>query len=244
MFPLARAEHKMLSHDVANSFLLALGQDVMRRSISILVLLLVTDSLATAQDAGAKLLVLDFNDSALIEIDERDQDSVTIVSSRMKYRTQMQEVRIAKSRQEVRTRTVQVNGTPTEQSFTVQVPYIEIVNQASTIGAPGEPRFTSVPIEEVSAWDADGNTLNRDQLRTRLSKPAAAIILKTEWPDGGTIEPTQLAVLRDDIFFVYAAILNQANNQQQIGREGALRRRIDEPNVGPETSKGVLGDGR
>ena len=208
----------------------------MRRSISICVLLLVIHSYAGAQDANEKLLVLDLNDSALIEINENHQDSVTIVSSRIAYRTQIQDVQIARSRPETRTRTVHVNGKPKEQTYTVQVPFIEIVKEALMIGVPGDPRFNTIPIADLSAWDADGNALENAELQTRLSKPAAVILLKSKWPDGATIDPTQLAVLRDDIFFVYAAELNHGIPGQQFRRANFLRQKTDEPRDAPESS--------
>ena len=178
------------------------------------VLCLAVSLVAAAEDVAPPkqppLIMLDFGDAALVEMAITDVPSITFVTSRSNRLTRTRTVPVTSIRQETRTRTVVVDGKPVEQSYVVSVPFTTNVQQTYTADEPSVNEPTTIPIAKIAAWDLSGKKIDPADLAVRVSEPTAAVLLKQPWRTGASIEPSHLALLRDDVVFLYSAELNKS----------------------------------
>ena len=178
------------------------------------VLCLAVSLVAGAQDVAPKkqppLIMLDFGDAALVEMAITDVPSITFVTSRSNPVSRNRTVPVTQVRQETRTRTVIVDGKPVEQSYVVSVPFTVHVQQNYTADEPSVNEPTTIPIAKIAAWDLNGKKIDPADLAVRVSEPTAAVLLRQPWPKAASIEPSHLAILRDDVVFLYSAELNKS----------------------------------
>ncbi len=130
--------------------------------------------------------------------------SVTIIGSTTQSDVQTRTVPVTRTRIETRTRTIQQDGKPVVQNYTVTIPYTEMVQQAYTANASGDDTSqTTIPLTRVIGFDRSGKQLDPNRLENQLATPTAAFVLKTPWRNGGELDPKWQSVLRDDTLFLF-----------------------------------------
>lgn len=179
---------------------------------------LVLASLVIAQDAAKQvppMMRLDFNDVAMIELARADDTSITIERSRA---NRASGVPVTRMRTEQRTRTTTVNGKQVQQTYTVSVPYTEVVTQSVTTKAPVDDKPRTFSIAKISAWYSNGQRVADEALADSLRVPVAAILLKSPWLEGVTIEPSHRALIREDTLFLHVSELNPVRQNVRANR--------------------------
>lgn len=159
---------------------------------------------ARGQDQTPQVVKIDLANCVTLTEGVDVKGLLSVELPQMERRTVTKSVPVQKTRQEVRSRIATVDGVPQEQTYVVTVPYTEIVTQAVSVAVPGEPRVVSLSLDDVDAWDKSGSRISSDQLKAKLARKQPAIMLDKAWPKGGKIPAAQLAVLKDDIVFVYS----------------------------------------
>ena len=159
-----------------------------------------------------EFIALHFSDAALAELSKSNKGSVTVIASRPKTETRTRTVAVQKMRKEVRIRSVDINGKPTQQPYEIQVPYVEQIEQTYTVTVPGQQvsEPVDVALAKVKAWDVNGNPVSAENLRKKLSDPTATLLLQRPWPEGAIIEPSHYALLREDVLLLYSQELRPA----------------------------------
>ncbi|MCO8125284.1 hypothetical protein NHH03_26335 [Stieleria sp. TO1_6] len=143
-------------------------------------------------------------------------------------KTQTRAVTVQKTRTEQRTRIV--NGQ--QQTYTVSVPYTEVVEQTYTPSArnssassssPGIPR--TINAESVAVWELDGRKLDGEELQATLAQPFVGFYLKQPLLAGQKINPVQRSVLRDDVLLIHWDNALQQVPAEEAPAASSLQRR-------------------
>ena len=110
----------------------------------------------------------------------------TIAGSRTETRVRM--VPITRMRTETRTRTRTVEGKPVAETYTVQVPYTEMVSQSYSVVVPGGKTQKFVKLDDISFYKLDGSIPEKDEVKKLLENESPILLLKTD-PSKAKIKP-------------------------------------------------------
>lgn len=129
---------------------------------------------------------LSFKDTAVAQASP-DSSSVMFIFPELILEAKTRDIPVQKFRTETRTRTVDVEGKTVEQTYTVNVPYTEMVTQTYPVGVlgiapPGNAptKRVNVLMKDVRAWHVDGDAIDAASLGTLL--PQWAHVFAIEMP--------------------------------------------------------------
>ena len=114
---------------------------------------------------------------------------------------------VTKTRSETRTRLVPAeNGEQIEQSYIVEIPYTEMLEQYYTSYSLGPVERVTVPMDEIRAWRLDGSVIDSQSLGKLCLQPihvfAAEMPLDAEL---GPVDPYFTSLIRSNALILYVA---------------------------------------
>lgn len=177
----------------------------MRPSLVLVLCLLALAHNGNCDDPPTKPLPIRLTDSVEFMLPTGESSGVIVAKySRLISGKETKKELVTKTRRENRVRTVTTNGVTTQVPYVVEVPYTELVERPITTLRRDKPLFVPLHYKDIEAWDRNGRRLEFDELVSLLPKSPPAIKLRESWPKGAKIDPAELAVLREDILFVFS----------------------------------------
>ncbi len=122
------------------------------------------------------------------------------------YRTEKKEgtFRVIRVRPEQRVRQVEVNGKQVEQTYTVMVPFTEIIDGPElSVAAGDKPHFFD--LDDFRFVDLEGNPLTIAETAARLNTLKPAFLMERFMQDSAALPELQRATLRPDVVIILSA---------------------------------------
>jgi hypothetical protein len=155
---------------------------------------------------------LSFKDTAVAQASP-DSSSVMFIFPELILESKTRDIPVQKFRTEARTRTVDVEGKTVEQTYTVNVPYTEMITQTYQIEALGVAPPSNAPtkrvnvlMKDIRAWHVEGDAIDATSLGTLL--PQWAHVFAMEMPaeiDFKGVDPYYASFLRPQTIVFYLA---------------------------------------
>lgn len=153
---------------------------------------------------------LSFKDTAVAQASP-DSSSVMFIFPELILESKTRDIPVQKFRAETRTRTVDVGGKTVEQTYTVNVPYTEMITQTYPvevlgIAPPGNAptKRVNISTKDIRAWHVEGDAIDAASLGTLL--PQWAHVFAMEMPaesDFKGVDPYYASFLRPQTIVFY-----------------------------------------
>ena len=115
---------------------------------------------------------------------------------------------------ETRTRIVNVNGEKVEQTYTVQVPVTQVVQQKENFTPTENER--SVPVNMIQAFDLKGKRLDQAVWTKHLETPKHVLLLREPLNESNRLNPFYASLLREDTLLLFLASKEGLKDVEQM----------------------------
>ncbi len=142
-----------------------------------------------------------FNLANIVVAKAKDANTLMVLVPQRAMETRTRTVPVTKTRSETRTKVVEVDGNAVEEAYTVEVPYIEEIEQTYGVCVLTGTVRKELPAGDLRAWGLDGKPLPAQQVLQKLQSPTHVYLLGQDQPL--EISPYHAAVLNRNLMFLY-----------------------------------------